>query len=152
MSKKLPPGKPPETKRNRVDPAIQVPIAEVAMEHLVGEIDVLDALYDAEDFTETLKKETGSDNIFKRVAFRNRAITSQYTHIKQAAQAASGCIHPPGHNTESERKASAELVEGLKARMAEKHAAWEENKKKLQQKTKTEADAEYASERLKELY
>ena len=152
MSKKLPPGKPPETKRNRVDPSIQVPIAEVAMRHLVEEIDVLEALYQAEDFRDSLKEEGSSDDLFKRVASRNRAIQSQYAHIKMAAQAASGCIHPPGHNTVSEREASAELVEKLKGNLDEKLTRWKENKRQLQEKTETEEEAEYASERLAELY
>ena len=151
MGRKLDPGKAPDKKTNRVDPEIQIPIAHVAMAHLVKEIDLLERLYEAADFTEVVLEvpEPGEDEtpadaqlaafltkgkFFRAVSERNRAIGSQYTHIKQAAQAASGCIHPPGHNTESERKASKDTVEELTKSVKEKAAAWEKNKAELRKR------------------
>lgn len=156
MGKKLDPGKAPNKKTNRVDPEIQIPIAHVAMAHLIKEVELLEKLYETADFTEVVLEvpepqegETEADvklaafltkgRFFKAVSERNRAIGSQYIHIKQAAQAASGCIHPPGHNTESERKASADTVQELTKAVKDKQAKWEENKAELRKRVDGES-------------
>lgn len=159
--------KAPNTKSNRVDPEIQIPIAHIAMDRLVGELDLLDKLYEAADFTEVVLEvpepgegETEEDaqyaswltkgRFFKAVGERNRAIQSQYTHIKMAAQAASGCIHPSGHNTEEEKKASGEMVKELKKKVSDRASRWEENKNKLREEVEKRGDSPVMKKRMKE--
>ena len=71
--------------------------------------------------------------LYRRVAERNRAIASQLDHIKKLSQAASGCIHPPGHNTVEEREAAAEMVARFKRRVEGKLRGYDESQAALQE-------------------
>ena len=131
-------GKTLSGRANRVQPEIQLPVARVAISHLVDELALLEELYAQEvqipDPKEEPDKEAKNDAqsvLYRRVAERNRAISSQLDHIKKLSQAASGCIHPPGHNTVEEKEAAAEFVAQVKKRVTGKLKGYEESQAAL---------------------
>lgn len=107
---------------DRTSPEYVEVLQNIAFDHWLEEVSLLELLYDHEDvFTE--EKE-----FWKEIKYRNSALMSQLNHCKMLAQFCGKAVHARGKNTTEEKQVSEVLLDEVRAKLKPKIKAHEKRR------------------------